>query len=185
MIVLLGLALLLSLAAIGRDARVLPFHGTCAAACVSGIGHGAPALMALALLPVLNGAGMIVLRRHVAWRAGDLRSRRQAQQEAGMAVCAAIALVLLTALAAAPGLPVLICIGIVLAGLCGAALSLPLLQLTGLLCALNGLLLLGGHEHNWFLVLGTALVWIGLLSLGGWLMPRLAWLRTEGDGDHG
>lgn len=183
MTVLLGLTLLIALAAIGRDGRILPFHGTCAAACVSGIGHGAPALAALVLLPVLNGAGWTVLRAHVAWRSGDLRERRSTQQASGVAVCAAIALVLLTALAATPGLPVLICIGIVLSGLCAAALPVPLLQLVGLLCTLNGLLLLGGHIQSWPLVLGTALVWVGLLALGAWLMPRLAWLKTEGPGN--
>ncbi|WP_222548316.1 hypothetical protein [Asaia lannensis] len=177
MTVLLGLTLLIALAAIGRDARILPFHGTCAAACVSGIGHGAPALAALILLPLLNGAGWIVLRRYIAWRSGDLRERRAAQQSAALAVCAAILLVLLTALAAMPGLPVLICTGIVLSGLCAVALPTPLFQLTGLLCALNGLLLLGGHTQSWPLILGTALVWSGLLALGGWLMPRLAWSR--------
>ncbi|GBR12139.1 MULTISPECIES: hypothetical protein [Asaia] len=180
MTVLLGLALLIALGAIGRDARILPFHGTCAAACVSVIGHGAPAMAALILLPVLNGAGWIVLRTHIAWRSGDLRERRATQQAAGIALCAAIGLVLLTALAATPGLPVLICIGIVLSGLCAAALPVPLLQLIGLLCGLNGLLLLGGHTESWPLILGTALVWVGLLALGGWLMPKLAWLRLEG-----
>ncbi|WP_122050619.1 hypothetical protein [Asaia bogorensis] len=184
MIVLLGLTLLIALAAIGRDARILPFHGTCAAACVSGIGHGAPALAALALLPVLNGVGLITLRRHAALRSGEPRERRAAQQAAGLAVCAAIILVLLTALVATPGIPVLICIGIVLAGLCGASLAAPLLQLVALLCTLNGLLLLGGYRHSWPLVLGTTLVWIGLLSLGSWLMPRLAWHRMDGAG-HG
>ncbi|WP_051535573.1 hypothetical protein [Asaia platycodi] len=74
----------------------------------------------------------------------------------------------------------LICIGIVLSGLCAAALPVPLLQLVGLLCALNGLLLLGGYSGSWPLLLGAALVWVGLLALGGWLMPRLAWLRLEG-----
>lgn len=184
MIVLLGLTLLVALAAIGREARILPLHGTCAAACVSGVGHGAPALAALILLPALNGAGLIVLRCHVAWRSGEPRERRTAQQAASLAVCGAIALVLLTALAATPGIPVLICIGIILAGLCGAALSAPLLQLVSLLCTLNGLLLLGGYTHSWPLVLGATLVWIGLLSLGGWLMPRLAWHRMDGPG-HG
>ncbi|NIE79333.1 hypothetical protein [Asaia sp. As-1742] len=184
MIVLLGLTLLIALAAIGRDARILPFHGTCAAACVSGIGHGAPALAALVFLPAVNGAGLIVLRRHVAWRSGEPHERRTSQQAAGLAVCAAIFLVLLTALVATPGIPVLICIGIVLAGLCGAALPAPLLQLVALLCTLNGLLLLGGYVHSWPLVLGTALVWVGLLLLGSWLMPRLAWHRVNGP-EHG
>lgn len=122
----------------------------------------------------------MVLRSHIAWRSGDLRERRAIQQAAGFALCAAIGLMLLTALAAIPGLPVLICIGIVLSGLCAAALPAPLLQLVGLLCALNGLLLLGGYSQSWPLVLGTTLVWTGLLALGGWLMPKLAWLRTEG-----
>jgi len=177
--VLLGLMLLIALAAIGRDSRVLPFHGTCAAACVSAIGYGAPALTALILLPLLNGAGWMMLRRHTGWRAGDLRARRAAQQAASLAVCASIALLLLTALAATPGLPVLICIGIVFSGLCAASLPMPLMQLTGLLSALNGLLLMGAHRQSWALVLGAALVWIGLLALGRWLMPRLAWLRTD------
>lgn len=184
MTVLLGLALLVALAAIGRDGRILPLHGTSAAACVSVIGHGAPAFTALVLLPVLNGAAWIALRRHVAWRSGDLGARRNAQQATALAVCAAIILVLLTALAAMPGLPVLVCTGIILSGLCGAALPTPLFQLTGLLCALNGLLLLGAYSGSWPLILGTALVWIGLLALGRWLMPRLAWSRT-GDGTHG
>ncbi|WP_051535574.1 hypothetical protein [Asaia platycodi] len=84
MTVLLGLALLIALGAIGRDGRILPFHGTCAAACVSVIGHGAPAMATLILLPVLNGAGWIVLRAHVAWRSGDLRERRATQQATGL-----------------------------------------------------------------------------------------------------
>ncbi|GBQ09480.1 hypothetical protein [Swaminathania salitolerans] len=183
MIVLLGLTLLVALAAIGRDARILPLHGTCGAASVSLIGHGPPALAVLVLLPVLNGIGWILLGRHASWQSGDLRERRRIRQAATIATAAAILLTLLTALAATPGLPVLICIGLVLAGLCAAALPAPLLQLVGLLCMLNGLLLLGGYCQSWPLVLAALLVWLGLIALSSWLIPRLAWLRQEDPGN--
>jgi len=179
MTILFGILLLLSLFAIGRDGRVLPAHGICAAICVAVMGRGGPALTALLLLISLNLLAWLGLRRFAPYQPDDVSGVVSVRLRAAMAVVGAMALVLLTALSAMPGLPILLCSAVVLAGLCGAAMSVPLLQCVGLLCALNGLILLGGGTGNWMLIGAAAILWSGLAVLGFWLLPRLAWLRAE------
>lgn len=179
MTVLLGLALLIALGAIGRDGRILPFHGTCAAACVSVIGHGAPAMATLILLPVLNGAGWIVLR---AMLPGDRAISASGAPPNRLQACAVRRYRAPATHSARrhTGSASADLYRYRSFGTLRRRLASALLQLVGLLCALNGLLLLGGYSGSWPLLLGAALVWVGLLALGGWLMPRLAWLRLEG-----
>lgn len=179
MTILFGTMLLISLAAIGRDGRVLPLHGLWAGACAATGSDDPVALSACFLLPFLNVAAWALLRPYVIYRLDETHERRLGRQASALAASAAILLVFLVALAATPRLPLLFCIGTVMAGLCSTALRHPLQQCVGLICTLNGLILLGGVTLNASLVLASAALSLGLMMRARKLMPRLAWLKVE------
>ena len=175
MTVLFGFLLLVSCLAIGRDGRVLPLHGFCTALCIAFCGQGPVAVAAL--VAALGGSlsAWMGLRRF----APERMDGTGVLSPVVMAAAGGMVLVFLLALSAVPGLPVLFAAAVVLIGLCGAALSVPLLQFAAMFCGVDGLFLLAGCVQSGLLLAAAVIVWGSLAVLGVWLLPRLAWLRTE------
>lgn len=175
MTVVFGLLLLVSCLAIGRDGRVLPLHGFCTALCIAFCGQGPVAVAALVVALAGSLSAWFGLRR----LAPERMDGTGVLSPVVMAAAGGMALVFLLALSAIPGLPVMFAAGVVLIGLCGAALSVPLLQFAAMFCSVDGLFLLAGCVQSGLLLVAAMIVWGSLAVLGLWLLPRLAWLRTE------
>ncbi|MBR0559061.1 hypothetical protein [Neokomagataea anthophila] len=171
MILCFGFLLLVALASIGRDGRSLPLYGVMCALAGGTVSTGVLWLSAAVAILMLT-VGM--------WRwLQQFAPHRPGREAAGPVVGAMFLLLALGLSGASVGLAATLATGVVLAGLCGAVSGPVLVQFSGCIRAVSGLLVLACVLHSWvFLCAAIALSGV-FVVFGLVLLPRLAWRRVE------